>query len=425
MLDLDLDLEAELGIDTVKQVAALAAVRERLNLPQDPQFRMQDARTLRQAIDYLNRRIRSVSGAPESGRPPSVANRSVTSESVESGNGSGVPGVTTVTPKCFPAPLPANPSMQELASALNELGQYVQSLSLLVTQLLQDSSTTPPPAAPTIPTSATQSGAVSKSPPVTPAMYPALLLEAIIPKAGCPAQGELLELAGIAIAASDSSLPLTGSSGADGIPIHARTSEGQIVATSRRSRLDGVSLAAPQSMVDAVRNGRSVADSHILQDYLERCGRAKSSSIAWAHSQGFTVTVGGARVPGSCSGENALLNLLANCYDVASFAWFSLTGALHCLSTIERVCFYQVPAPNDELLLCSRMTHPTGGFWRADVAVFNASGRLFAEISGIEGIPQMQSGIFRCAGSDPAERAWRRFAERMERDSVSPKDIAS
>ncbi|HEY5959431.1 MAG TPA: phosphopantetheine-binding protein, partial [Polyangiaceae bacterium] len=62
MLELDLDLEAELGIDTVKQVAALAAVREHCGLAPDPNFRMQDARTLRQAIEYLV--ARTASGIP-------------------------------------------------------------------------------------------------------------------------------------------------------------------------------------------------------------------------------------------------------------------------------------------------------------------------------------------------------------------------
>lgn len=63
MLDLDLDLEAELGIDTVKQVAVLAAVRDALRLPADPAFRLRDANTLRKVLDYFSSRMDSP--APE------------------------------------------------------------------------------------------------------------------------------------------------------------------------------------------------------------------------------------------------------------------------------------------------------------------------------------------------------------------------
>jgi hypothetical protein len=63
MLDLDLDLEAELGIDTVKQVAVLAAVRDALRLPADPAFRLRDANTLRKVLDYFSNRMDSP--APE------------------------------------------------------------------------------------------------------------------------------------------------------------------------------------------------------------------------------------------------------------------------------------------------------------------------------------------------------------------------
>src|SRR5690606_2005924 len=42
MLEPDLDLEADLGVDTVKQLAVFASVRERLGLAQDPSVRLRD-----------------------------------------------------------------------------------------------------------------------------------------------------------------------------------------------------------------------------------------------------------------------------------------------------------------------------------------------------------------------------------------------
>jgi acyl transferase domain-containing protein len=57
MLELDLDLEADLGIDTVKQVAILADVRQHFGLEQEPGFRVRDYHTLRKIITYFQTRL--------------------------------------------------------------------------------------------------------------------------------------------------------------------------------------------------------------------------------------------------------------------------------------------------------------------------------------------------------------------------------
>ena len=53
MLDLDLDLESDLGIDTVKQVELFAMAREDFNLPKDDTINLQDLNTLRKIVDYV------------------------------------------------------------------------------------------------------------------------------------------------------------------------------------------------------------------------------------------------------------------------------------------------------------------------------------------------------------------------------------
>ncbi|MCY1042211.1 SDR family NAD(P)-dependent oxidoreductase [Corallococcus sp. bb12-1] len=53
MLEPDLDLEADLGIDTVKQVEAFAQARVHLNVDKDENFRLRDFNTLRKMVDYL------------------------------------------------------------------------------------------------------------------------------------------------------------------------------------------------------------------------------------------------------------------------------------------------------------------------------------------------------------------------------------
>ncbi len=56
-LDLGFDLEADLGIDSVKLADIIASVREHYRLDPDPEFRMSEYRTLRALIDYAGGRI--------------------------------------------------------------------------------------------------------------------------------------------------------------------------------------------------------------------------------------------------------------------------------------------------------------------------------------------------------------------------------
>jgi NAD(P)-dependent dehydrogenase (short-subunit alcohol dehydrogenase family)/acyl carrier protein len=53
MLDLDLDLEADLGIDTVKQAELFAAVRERWSIARDDKRRLRDYPTLRHVVGFV------------------------------------------------------------------------------------------------------------------------------------------------------------------------------------------------------------------------------------------------------------------------------------------------------------------------------------------------------------------------------------
>ncbi len=52
MLDLDLDLEADLGIDTVKQAEMFAAIRAAYNIPRDENLKLRDFPTLAHVIQF-------------------------------------------------------------------------------------------------------------------------------------------------------------------------------------------------------------------------------------------------------------------------------------------------------------------------------------------------------------------------------------
>ena len=53
MLDLDLDLEADLGVDTVKQAEMFAAIREIYDIPRDADLKLRDFPTLAHVIRFV------------------------------------------------------------------------------------------------------------------------------------------------------------------------------------------------------------------------------------------------------------------------------------------------------------------------------------------------------------------------------------
>ncbi len=53
MLDLDLDLEADLGIDTVKQAETFLAIREMFDIPQQEELTLRDYKTLEKVIGFV------------------------------------------------------------------------------------------------------------------------------------------------------------------------------------------------------------------------------------------------------------------------------------------------------------------------------------------------------------------------------------
>jgi 3-oxoacyl-(acyl-carrier-protein) synthase/NAD(P)-dependent dehydrogenase (short-subunit alcohol dehydrogenase family)/acyl carrier protein len=65
MLDLDLDLEADLGVDTVKQAEMFAAIREIYNIPRDENRKLRDYPTLAHVIRFVFEKRPDLAGAAE------------------------------------------------------------------------------------------------------------------------------------------------------------------------------------------------------------------------------------------------------------------------------------------------------------------------------------------------------------------------
>ena len=86
-IELDFELEADLGVDTVKQAEILAAVRERYGLPRDEKFRLADYPRLRDLADYVTKRIEAMGG-------------------VSTGRGAAQPAKPASAPAPSPTPTP-------------------------------------------------------------------------------------------------------------------------------------------------------------------------------------------------------------------------------------------------------------------------------------------------------------------------------
>ena len=70
MLDLDLDLEADLGVDTVKQAEMFAAIREIYNIPRDENRKLRDYPTLAHVIRFVYEKRPDLAGVTAA--PPSM-----------------------------------------------------------------------------------------------------------------------------------------------------------------------------------------------------------------------------------------------------------------------------------------------------------------------------------------------------------------
>ena len=76
MLELDLDLEADLGVDTVKQAEVFATIREVYGIPRDDKIKLRDFPTLAHVISFVHER-RPDSKVPKGAAEPATRNAPV------------------------------------------------------------------------------------------------------------------------------------------------------------------------------------------------------------------------------------------------------------------------------------------------------------------------------------------------------------
>jgi acyl carrier protein len=71
MLELDLDLEADLGIDTVKQAETFAAIREAFDIPFQENLALREYPTMKHVVGFVRQFRPDL--APTSAAPPAAA----------------------------------------------------------------------------------------------------------------------------------------------------------------------------------------------------------------------------------------------------------------------------------------------------------------------------------------------------------------
>ena len=93
MLDLELDLEADLGVDTVKQAELFAAIRASYNIPREENLKLRDYPTLAHVIRFVYEKRPDLAGAPAAPSltisapsvptPPAVSAQAATDDSIQ------------------------------------------------------------------------------------------------------------------------------------------------------------------------------------------------------------------------------------------------------------------------------------------------------------------------------------------------------
>ncbi|MGA2369123.1 MAG: SDR family NAD(P)-dependent oxidoreductase [Candidatus Korobacteraceae bacterium] len=113
MLDLDLDLEADLGVDTVKQAEIFAAIREMYNIPRDENRKLRDYPTLAHVIRFVYEKRPDLAGgtsaAPKAAETPiAAAVPAASGVSVQTPvAGASIANAATASVAAVPAPVAA------------------------------------------------------------------------------------------------------------------------------------------------------------------------------------------------------------------------------------------------------------------------------------------------------------------------------
>jgi len=124
MLDLDLDLEADLGVDTVKQAETFAAIREAFGIERIENLKLRDYPTLRHVINFVYERRPDLKPSAAPAPAPAMA------MAVAAPAATSAPVTAPVTPAAVPAPVTDPVTERVLAVVAEKTGYPTEMLDL-------------------------------------------------------------------------------------------------------------------------------------------------------------------------------------------------------------------------------------------------------------------------------------------------------
>jgi acyl transferase domain-containing protein len=380
MLQLDLDLEADLGIDTVKQVAIFSEAREHYGLERDPGFRLRDFNTLRKVCRYLTARVGEHS--PGARGRSSTGGANVVSLPTRRESGSR----TTHTRSSEPDDGgPREPLVLRDSGRLGAL----EHVEVREVEPEEDEA-------------AAANGEMKReftwSSPVHTVSHQRQLLDAV--SLTCLFEG-LLEFE-----------PPSGPTELEGIEfaLGSRPVPGERLAVDIRGpnpRHYAVRVQANQRMqVNAeacigVLGERAIKPRREVRVAIEReLGRlhrdkapmsrtATGGQIAWLETLRFDTMVGEVKLTDDTQEAARYTAIIDGAFAFASIAWYRLTGGVYKLASIDHVKFYRLPEPGSELYFHIRLASRLGGRWRADAVALDGELRMVGEILGVSGHPAL------------------------------------
>jgi acyl carrier protein len=117
MLDLDLDLEADLGVDTVKQAETFAAIREAFGIERIENLKLRDYPTLRHVIDFVYERRPDLKPSAAPAPAPAMA------MAIAAPAATSAPVTAPAAPAAAPAPV-ADPATERVLAVVAEKTGY-------------------------------------------------------------------------------------------------------------------------------------------------------------------------------------------------------------------------------------------------------------------------------------------------------------
>jgi hypothetical protein len=476
MLELDVDLEGDLGIDTVKQVEVFSRVRNELGLEAARGVSMRDFSTLRKVVDHLVTRLASGSGdappaAPAfakrpSRRPlrPGADERRAAPSSAPSPKPAAVPRPSTARSGSAPGAAPeARPKRRSLPPAVPASPIRLAASDRLARPATSAADRERCPALDHV---------LERSPDrVVAARTFSLARDRWL-------RGSLLDHrhfvpAGIAWellaeAASLLAAPGTAIRGAQDLvargPLHVDEEEGSCEVRVEAERTEGglvrARLVAAHDGADSVFHegtfrlgGSSTHDAppEVLAA-LDRRGHSRNAhqlagardplhlgetlaGCVWARSASFREMLGGIEVDPAALASLASSELatdverdeppqfvlepavLESAFSLAGFAWFALTGLAGLPEGLDRLELGRSPRPGEEMPCLVRLRGTTPSTVTADVTVLGDDRTLIAKLRGARLVC-----LERLAATEDREEqvSLRRFFRAVQRPSEPP-----